>query len=243
MRVLKKELYDQGIQSFYDQFIAGFEGGKENKLISPSDANVLVHGYENPNFQKVLDDYHINLPDGVPSVWLGKIQGAKKMNRCSGPEVFPALLNLTKGKAVKHYFIGGKPSALETLKNVIETEIGNPNCCGFFSPPFKEFSISEIQAMAIDVNESGADVLWIGLGAPKQIYFAHEIAKYTNCHYIVPVGAAFDFFAGTVPSAPNWMKKNGLEWFFRLISEPRRLGKRYLNVVPKFLYYGIKEMF
>ncbi|MGB0403683.1 MAG: WecB/TagA/CpsF family glycosyltransferase [Salibacteraceae bacterium] len=241
MRVLKTELYDKGYQSLLKEVIGKLEGVRHNLLLSPSDANVLVHGYRNPGFQSILDSYAYNIPDGVPSVWVSKLKGAKEINRCAGPDFFKDVLKLTKDKPISHYFIGGRQEVLEQMVNAIKDELGNSNIAGIYSPPFKEFTQEEIEEMAKMANDSGADFIWVGLGAPKQLIFSAELAKHTNAYFVAPVGAAFDFMAGSVKKAPMWIQKNGLEWAYRLSSEPKRLGKRYLQVVPRFIWYNILE--
>lgn len=243
MRVLKTELYDKGYEALLEEVMGKLKGERNNLLLSPSDANVLVHGYRNPRFQDILNSYAYNIPDGVPSVWISKLKGAKEINRCAGPDFFKEVLKLTKNESIKHFFIGGRQEVLEQMVTSIKSELGNSNIAGIYSPPFKEFTQDEIIEMATMANNSGADFIWVGLGAPKQLIFSAELAKHTKAYFVAPVGAAFDFMAGSVKKAPLWVQNNGLEWAYRLSSEPKRLGKRYLQVVPRFIWYNILESF
>ncbi|MCS6796775.1 MAG: WecB/TagA/CpsF family glycosyltransferase, partial [Raineya sp.] len=112
---------------------------------------------------------------------------------------------------------------------------------GTFCPPFREMTEKEIQDLAQKIQVSSADVVWIGLSTPKQEKFAYRLARFVNCHFIITVGAAFDFHTDRVKQAPRWIQNIGLEWFFRLMMEPKRLYKRYLHIVPKFIYLNFLE--
>jgi N-acetylglucosaminyldiphosphoundecaprenol N-acetyl-beta-D-mannosaminyltransferase len=237
-QVLGTEMYDKGIESAIADFLELCEHPPRNLLISPSDANVLVSARTNPDFRKIVDDFFWNLPDGMPSVWMLKLKGAKKVNRISGFDFFEKAIKGTKDLPINHFFCGGQESVAEELIEVC-SNWGNHNICGSYSPPFKELSEDEIKAIATKVNETKANVLWVSLGAPKQLYFSHSISKYTNCHFIAPIGAAFDFHVGAVKKAPSWISKSGMEWFYRLAKEPRRLFSRYFYVVPRFIYYNL----
>ncbi len=241
MRVLSTELYDQGMENLIKEFLLGLEGEPQNKLISPSDANVLVRAHTDPYFGEVMSSYEYNIPDGVPSVWVGRMKGAKNMTRCAGIDLFERVLEQTKDRDIKHYFIGGMPEVLEKIRIRVETGIGNPNIVGMYSPPYKEFTEAEIKEMAQTANDLKADIIWVGLGTPKQQIFSKLLSQYTQAYYIAPVGAAFDFMAGTVKKAPEWLQKMGLEWAYRILTEPKRLGKRYLNVVPRFIWFQLLD--
>lgn len=177
----------------------------------------------------------------MPSVWMLKWKGAKKATRISGYAFFEELMKRTVNRHTKHFLCGGAEGVAEKLAGVCQ-EWGNHNICGTLSPPYKdEWSEEELKKMADRINQQHTEVLWVGLGAPKQLYFAHYIAKYTRVKLIVTIGAAFDFHAGTVQKAPTWIESSGLEWFYRLLKEPARLSKRYFKVVPQFIFYALKD--
>jgi N-acetylglucosaminyldiphosphoundecaprenol N-acetyl-beta-D-mannosaminyltransferase len=239
MKVIGTELYDKGMDAAVAEFITIVQKEeKNNLLISPSDANVLVHARRKPDFKKVIDDYFWNLPDGVPSVWVMKIKGSKTADRCSGPDFFKRIMMETKDIPIKHYFCGGAPGVANELAEVCKSW-GNNNVVGTYCPPFKELSDEELAEIAQDITAKETNVLWVGLGAPKQQYFSHRIAQFTQLQFIVPVGAAFDFHIGKVKKAPLWIQKLGMEWFYRVCQEPKRLFKRYIDIVPKFIFYNL----
>lgn len=242
MKVIGTDLYEKGMETAIAEFISITAKAPDNKLVSPSDANVLVHARRNPDFKLILDSYYWNLPDGVPSVWVLKLKGARQVNRCSGPDFFEQIIKATKNSSVNHYLCGG---AEGVAKELVQTCLvwGNDNIVGYNSPPFRELSEEDYKQIAKKINAVKTNVLWVGLGAPKQIYFAKEIAKYTQVQFIVTVGAAFDFHTGRVKKAPKWIQKVGMEWFYRLLQEPKRLAGRYFKVVPLFVWYNFVDLF
>ncbi|MFN5326440.1 MAG: WecB/TagA/CpsF family glycosyltransferase [Bacteroidota bacterium] len=215
---------------------------KTPRCISASGAHGLVISKENHFFKRILKNFYLNIPDGMPLVWIGKLKGAKRIKRCYGPDVFKNLITQSKDKKIKHFFCGGKKGIAEKLKNACEEQFKNFNICGTYSPPFYDLTDTEIKELANVINSNSPDVVWIGLGTPKQEIFAHRISKYLSCGYIITVGAAFDFHTGTVQQAPEYIQKIGMEWFFRLLMEPKRLWKRYLNIIPKFLTYSLLDL-
>lgn len=242
MKVIGTDLYEHGLDAAVNEIITLCSAPAENRLISPSDANVLVHARRNPDFRAILDSYFWNLPDGVPSVWILKLKGAKQADRCCGPDLFEQVIKATVGLPINHYLCGGAEGTAEALAQKC-LAWGNKNIVGFYCPPFKEISEYDYKTMADHINAAQANVLWVGLGAPKQVYFSYKISKYTQSQFIIPIGAAFDFYTGKVKKAPKWIQKCGMEWFYRICQEPRRLGKRYLKVVPLFIWYNFIGVF
>ena len=241
MKVIGTELYDKGFEELVFEFLTLLsKESNDNLLISPSDANVLVLARTNKGFKQIVDNYYWNLPDGVPSVWVMKLKGAKAVSRCSGPDFFKQIIHETKDLPVNHYFCGGADGVAKELL-LVANSWGNEKIVGTYCPPFKELSERDLLNIAADVNNQGTDILWVGMGAPKQIYFSNQISNFTNVKAIIPIGAAFDFHTGRVSKAPSWIQKMGMEWMYRLLQEPKRLFKRYLNVVPKFIYYNILD--
>ncbi len=235
-------IYDKSISSVVFQIINTSEfKGKSNQLISATGAHGIIIARQNEYFKMILKSFFLNLPDGMPSVWLGRIKGAKGMQRCYGPDFFRETITATKGYKIKHFFCGGKEGIAEELKKVCEEKYGNLNVVGTYSPPFREMTDDELKRLAEQINSLNTNILWIGLSTPKQEIFAYRLSKYTNVNFICTVGAAFDFHTGKVREAPYWIQKIGMEWLFRLIMEPKRLWKRYFEIVPLFIWYNILE--
>lgn len=175
--------------------------------------------------------------DGVPVAWVGRraypeVAGA--WDRVYGPDVMEAVLAASSSSGPRHYLLGGAPGTLASLREQIARRWPEAVVVGAESPPFRALSVAEVGAQDSRIRESGATIVWVGLGTPKQ---DHEVARLARELPIVAmaVGAAFDFIAGLKPQAPLWMQRSGTEWAFRLASEPRRLARRYLWGNPRFL--------
>ena len=241
MRVLGTKLFGKGFDQLLYESFQVLDGKPQNLLVSPSDANVLVTARMDRSFAEVLHRYYWNLPDGVPSVWVLKLKGVKQATRCSGPDYFKAMIELTANKQTNHFLCGGAPGVAEELKQSCENW-GNKNVVGTLCPPFRPLSDQEIEQFAKTINAKRTDIVWVGLGAPKQIYFAERLSRFTDVKMIVTIGAAFDFHTGRVKKAPRFIQKIGLEWFYRLIKEPQRLAKRYFKVVPLFIIFNLIDV-
>ena len=243
IRVLDIPLYDKDLASAVREVVGACLGDaqKLNRCISATGAHGLVYAQQSTEFAATLRDFYINLPDGMPGVWVGRLKGAKSMRRCYGPDFFRDVMIASSGTPITHYLCGGKPGVAEELKRACETRFGNLGIVGTYCPPFREMSDEECRALASDINGKGVDILWIGISTPKQETLAHRLAKYLRVHFIVAVGAAFDFHIGRTRQAPRMMQNMGLEWLFRLCMEPRRLLPRYLEIVPLFILYNLRE--
>jgi N-acetylglucosaminyldiphosphoundecaprenol N-acetyl-beta-D-mannosaminyltransferase len=145
-------------------------------------------------------------------------------------------------KSIRHFLCGGKRGVANELADICSTKFGNRNCVGSYSPGFDIESEQELKEIGMTVNDANTDILWIGMSSPRQHFFAKRLARHLNAHFIVTVGAAFDFHTGRVKHAPAFVQKLGLEWFYRILVEPGRLGPRYFQVVPLFIYYAIIDI-
>lgn len=181
--------------------------------------------------------------DGVPVAWVGR-RGypavATSWDRVYGPDVMEAVLDASGPDGPRHYLLGGSPETLAALESVIAERWPLAILVGAESPPFRALSAEEVAAQDARIRDSGATIVWVGLGTPKQDW---EVARLAGSVPVVAmaVGAAFDFLAGVKPQAPLWMQKSGTEWAFRLASEPRRLAKRYLWGNPRFLVAAARQ--
>jgi len=213
----------------------------QNYCISATGAHGVVETRKQLSFKKVLNSFYLNMPDGMPIVWVGRIKGAKEIRRCYGPDFFKSLIFKTSSLPINHFFCGGNEGVAEELKVVCNQQYNNQNIVGTFCPPFREMTELELKELAQQINQTKANIVWIGLSSPKQEVFASKLREYVNCDFLITVGAAFDFHTGKVKQAPRWVQKIGMEWFFRLSMEPKRLYKRYFEIVPVFIWLNIKE--
>lgn len=235
--------HNKDVENACDLVLAGCkEEAKENRCISATGAHGIVYSKKNGEFKRTLLGFYMNLPDGMPGVWVGRKKGAREMERCSGPLFFERFMINSAREGVTHFFCGGKEGVAEELKKACEQKFNNSNITGTYCPPFLPVESFDYQQIAQEINAVNPDIIWIGLSTPKQELFARRLAEYTSVKYIVTVGAAFDFHTGKIKSAPKFIQKIGMEWFFRMCSEPRRLFKRYFEIVPKFMYYAVLDL-
>lgn len=185
-----------------------------------------------------LDEGDLNLPDGTPVAWLGRSAGTNGPVR--GPGLVGDVAVLGTCADVRHYFYGGREGVAAATADGLRRHAPGIEVAGVETPPFSPLTDDDLEEIAERVIESGANILWVGLGTPRQDYLVPRLAKRVPMP-VVPVGAAFDFWAGAVEEAPQWLHGSGLEWVHRLTREPRRLWKRYLLGNPRFLASAMRH--
>jgi len=199
-----------------------------------------VHGVseaqKNPAFRAILNSSFLTTPDGMPMVWMGKLQGFKEMGRVYGPDLMLRVCDWTRSRGFRHFLYGGAPGVVEELKARLERQFPGLQIVGHYTPPFRPRSVEEEAQLTQQVASLKPDLFWVGLSTPKQEQFMAKYWQRLDATLFFGVGAAFDFHAGRMRQAPRWMQRSGLEWLFRLICEPRRLWKRYFKNNPLFLW-------
>ncbi|MES2709737.1 MAG: WecB/TagA/CpsF family glycosyltransferase [Verrucomicrobiota bacterium] len=198
-----------------------------------------VHGVteaqDDPAFREILNHSFLTTPDGMPMVWCGWKEGRKDMDRVYGPDLMLQVFEEGVERGVRHFFYGGREGVAELLKQKLEAKFPGVIITGCYTPPFRALNDEERAALRERVREEKPDIIWVGLSTPKQERFMAEYLPLLDTTLMFGVGAAFDFHAGMVPQAPRWMQRSGLEWFYRLTKEPRRLWRRYLINNPLFI--------
>lgn len=209
------------------------DGSRE--YICVSDVNALLHASGNAELRDFYNRSGMTLPDGMPLVWAGRMAGCRHIDRVSGPDLLPRVLATSTPLGWKHYFLGGAEGVAQRMVNSFLTQFPGLQVVGVECPPFRELSESEKQEQIDRINDSGAHIVWIGLGAPKQEWWMAEFRPRLRASVLIGVGAAFDFHAGDLRRAPLLVQRAGLEWAFRLSQEPRRLWRRYALGIPRFV--------
>ena len=198
-----------------------------------------VHGVSeaqsDPEFRRILNRAFLCTPDGMPLVWVGRLQGRKEMDRVYGPDLMLAVMERSEKTGWRHFFYGGANGTAEKLGEKLRERYPKLQVAGTYEPPFRPLNEEEQADLVKAVGAARADMMWVGLSTPKQERFMAEYLGRLDVRLMFGVGAAFDFHAGKVRQAPRWMQGSGLEWFYRLCSEPRRLWKRYLKNNPLFV--------
>jgi N-acetylglucosaminyldiphosphoundecaprenol N-acetyl-beta-D-mannosaminyltransferase len=205
-----------------------------------------VHGVseaqKDASFRAILNRSFLNTPDGMPMVWMGRLQGFNQIGRVYGPDLMLRVCELTRSGEYTHFLYGGGPGVAEELKSRLERRFSGLRIVGTHSPPFRQPTDAEVNDLVRQVGELRPDIIWVGLSTPKQEKFMAENWQRLDATLFFGVGAAFDFHAGRVRQAPRIMQRSGLEWLFRLGCEPRRLWKRYLKNNPVFLFRAVCQL-
>lgn len=199
-----------------------------------------IHGVmvaqEDSEFKRILNGSLINTPDGMPTVWVGRLQGFSRMRRVFGPEFMEKMCELSIKRSYTHFLYGGAPGVGEELGANLSRRFPGLRIVGSYTPPFRALNPSEQEQLISQVCQLQPDIIWVGLSTPKQERFMAEFLPLLDTRLMIGVGAAFDFHTGKIKDAPEWIKQSGLQWLHRLIQEPRRLWKRYLLNNPRFLW-------
>jgi exopolysaccharide biosynthesis WecB/TagA/CpsF family protein len=205
--------------------------------IAATSMHGIVESQHDVSFKQVLNATDLVVPDGMPLVWLGRRQGYALRKRVYGPDLLRAFCEQTAAQGYRHFFYGGERGVAERLAESLKARFPGLNVAGTCSPPFRPLSPKEDEEMLDMIVRAAPDVIWVGLGAPKQERWMHEHKSRLRVPVLVGVGAAFDMLSGRRRQAPRWMREHGLEWFFRLLQEPRRLWRRYLVYGAQFVVY------
>ena len=216
--------------------------GSSPSYITVNNVHTVVESALNKKYKEVINNSFLALPDGKPLSIVARLKGEKNIRRIFGPTFFEKTLDWGQTDGIKHYFFGSSEETLEKIINVIKNRFPSALISGSFSPPYSEFTLEENELFLKRMNESGADIFWIGLGAPKQEIWMYENYKKLDSGVMIGIGAGFDYLAGNTKHAPVWMKNMSLEWLYRLIQEPGRLWKRYLVTNTLFIWYIFLEL-
>ena len=207
---------------------------KSSRYVCVANVYNAMTAHDSSEFLRVTNGADLVTPDGMPLVWCLKAFGHSQASRVYGPDLTRAVIAKAALSGISVGFYGGTPETVQLLLPAIQSQYPGLRVAYISSPPFRPLTPREDEEAVQEINHSGVGILFVGLGTPKQDYWmaAH---KGRIQSVMVGVGAAFDFLAGTKPQAPRWMMRIGMEWFFRLATEPRRLWKRYLKHNPRFI--------
>lgn len=208
--------------------VAGWIQNRARTYVCVADVHSVVETLGDPALRDIHNAAGMVTTDGMPLVWLCRLAGRRDAERVYGPDLMLAVCEHSVRRGWKHYLYGGDETTLRRLEANLVAGFPGLIIVGRHAPPFRPLTEEEDAAVVADIAGAGADIVWVGLGAPKQErWMAAHVGRLTT-PVMIGVGAAFDFHAGTKPQAPLWMRRNGLEWLFRMACEPRRLGPRYL---------------
>ncbi len=193
-------------------------------------------------FRQAVADAGLVVADGMPVVWIGRLRGYNLPRRVYGPELMLQFCKETALAGYRHYLLGGAPGVPEQLARELGKVCPGIRIVGIHSPPFRSATPEEDAAIIENINRTAPDVLWVGLGTPKQEIWMRRHRDKLRVPVMIGVGAAFDFLSSRKRQAPVWMRERGFEWLFRLVQEPRRLWKRYLVGGSQFVFLAALEL-
>ena len=214
----------------------------KGKFICLSNVHTTVMAEKNAEYRKIQNAAFLALPDGSPLALVQRLRGFKEAEQVAGPDLMPGIWKATEGTDIFHYFYGSTQETIDALEKKLREKYPGLKIAGMESPPFRPLTKEEDEAAVRRINDSGAAIVWVGLGAPKQEQWMYDHQNRVNA-LMLGVGAGFDFHAGTVKRAPGWMRRHYLEWLYRLCQDPRRLWKRYVGTNGKFILLAVRDAF
>lgn len=218
---------------------------RENRKlrIAVTPVNCILWARKNEKLNEIYNSADIVTADGVPVVWASKMLGKPIRGRVTGLDLLPEFAPVAADKGYSFFFLGAAEGVGNRLAEALKEQYPALEIAGIYSPPFTaRFSDEENERMIQKINESGADLLWVSLTAPKQDYWIARHFDQLDVSVAIGVGAAFDVVAGNIQRSPEWMQKYGLEWLYRLMKEPGRLWRRYLVEAPVFFPLLIRQL-
>ncbi len=228
---------DSAVEALVRARAAGRRG-----FVTITGAHGVIESQDDPSLQHIHNASLLSTPDGMPMVWMGRLQGCGTMGRVYGPDLMERMMAWSQESGATHYFLGGNTGVAQDLKLRLEQRFPGIRIVGTHTPPFRPLQPSEIEALAVELRQKDPDFVWIGLSTPKQERFMAAHLEPLGARIMLGVGAAFDFHTGRVTQAPRWIQRSGLEWLFRLSKDFRRLWPRYSRVVPRFLWLAMLQL-
>jgi N-acetylglucosaminyldiphosphoundecaprenol N-acetyl-beta-D-mannosaminyltransferase len=214
---------------------------RESHYVCITGVHGVMESQRDPQLRRIHNVAGMVTPDGMPLVWLSRLKGFRHVDRVYGPDFMLACCELSARKGYRHFFYGGGDGIAELLGERLRERFPGLEVVGSYTPPFRPLTREEDEEVVRRINDADPDFVWVGLSTPKQERWMHEHIGRLRAPVIVGVGAAFDFHAGVKLQAPRWMQRSGLEWFFRLVTEPRRLWRRYLINNPSFVWCVLRQ--
>ena len=212
-----------------------FISDQQKAYVCVPDVHLIMQSQWDDELRRILNGASMTVTDGMPLVWFCRLAGHRQTQRVYGPDLLLAACKDGLDKGRRHYFYGGAEGVAEALAAKLKAAYPGLVVAGVYSPPFRTLSAEEEMDIAAAIDATEPDVVWVGLGAPKQEYWMRRFRDLLRAPVLVGVGAAFDFHSGAKPQAQKMIRSAGLEWVFRLATEPKRLWPRYRKVIPAFL--------
>lgn len=247
MEVEKFDVLGVGI-SVLDQdrareFLFEAARNKRRGYVTVTGVHGVMEAQRDPELMRIFNGAMLATPDGVPMVWMGRLQKQPTIRRVYGPDLMLNICDNGRAENFSHFLFGGVEGVADELAGELQARFPGIRIAGTYTPPFRRLNGDELRALQQTVRETRPDFFWVGLSTPKQDRFmAEHLPLLPEATVMLGVGAAFDFLTGRVKQAPEWMQRNGLEWFYRWTREPRRLTGRYLTNNPRFVLAAARQL-
>ncbi|MGA9377413.1 MAG: WecB/TagA/CpsF family glycosyltransferase [Phormidium sp.] len=212
-----------------------------SKSVCIANVHMLVEAYQNSSFATVLQQADLVTPDGMPLVWMLRLLGARKQDRVAGLDVLQTLCQQTTKAGVKVFFLGSQSAILDKMRERLDQEFPDLQIAGMEPLPFRPMTEAEDEALVEMLNQSGAGIVFVSLGCPKQEVWMAKHKNRVNA-VMIGLGGAFPVYAGLHKRAPGFVRSAGFEWLYRLLQEPRRLWGRYSSTIPLFVWLAVKQL-
>ena len=212
------------------------------KYVCVTGVHGVMESKRNQRLRSIHNEAGMVTPDGMPLVWLSRLRGRRRTKRVYGPDLMRKMTAVSELHGYRQFYYGGAEDIAERLKLTLTAAHPRLQVAGTFCPPFRDLMPEEDQAVVDTINAARPHIVWVGLSTPKQEFWMGSHLGRIEAPVMIGVGAAFDFLAGTKRQAPFWMQRSGLEWLFRLSTEPRRLWRRYAYIVPTFAILAVGEL-
>lgn len=217
------------------EVLDGWIERREAHYVTVTNVHCVMECQYDEDLRRIHNEAGMVTPDGMPLVWLSRRSGHSHVSRVYGPDLMLAVCEHSVEKHYRHFLFGGAEGVTGQLAGRLRERFPGLEIVGMVTPPFRKMTPEEDAALAEQIHALKPDIVWVGLGAPKQERWMAEHVQQLNVPALIGVGAAFDFHSGSKKQAPRWMQRCGLEWLFRLMTEPKRLWKRYLIYNPQFI--------
>jgi len=217
-------------------------GDRRRNYVCVTGVHGVMESRRDQRLRRIHNEAGMVTPDGMPLVWVLRLFGERRTERVYGPDLMRKMTAVSSMRGYRQFYYGGAEGVADKLKQVLVNDYPDLPVAGVLCPPFRELTAEEDRAIVDAINAARPHIVWVGLSTPKQeLWIARHLGR-IEAPVMVGVGAAFDFLAGTKCQAPRWMQRSGLEWLFRLCSEPRRLWRRYAYIVPGFTILAVGEL-
>ena len=214
----------------------------QNHMVVNTGMHGVIEGHDNPDFLEILNSADLFTPDGVSVKWIGQLKGFPQKRRVNAVDLLEATFAMSEQEGYKHYFYGDTDETLALMRDKLMERYPKLQIVDLHSPPFRELTPEEDEAIVQRINNSGAHFLWVGLGLPKQERWMHAHRDRLTVPIAAGVGAGFKFLAGKVKRAPSFVGEHGFEWMWRLVQEPKLIWRRVFLMGPRFLWLAGKDV-